>query len=305
MQFKVWIRALRAPFFQAVVVPLLLGTAVAWYRTDRFHWGYFLLALVGVLCIHAGTNLANDYFDHRRGADELNQEYTRFSGGSRVIQEGLLPARAILAAALGFFVLGSLIGLYLAWARGWMLLAIGAAGVASGFFYTAAPFKLGYRGWGELLTGLNCGPLVVLGAYYVQTGKLSWEALLVAVPVGLLIAAILYVNQFSDHDADKAAGKAHLVVRLGPEKAVAGFYTLLAGAYAVIALGGAFRVIPWLALASLLTVPLAWKAASIARARCATRSGKEMEPAMARTIATHLLTGLLLAGGYLAAGLLK
>jgi 1,4-dihydroxy-2-naphthoate octaprenyltransferase len=301
----IWIRALRAPFFQAVIVPLLLGTAVAWYQTGDFHWGYFLLALVGVLFVHAGTNLANDYFDHRAGADEINREYTKFSGGSRMIQDGLLGARSILAAALIFFALGGLVGLYLAWVRGWPILVIGAAGVISGYFYTGAPLRLGYRGWGEFITGLNCGPLVVLGAYYVQARELSWQAAVASLPVGILIATILYINEFSDHDADKAAGKTHLVVRLGPERAVTGFYLLLAAAYAAIVVGCALLVIPWPALASLLTAPIAWRAARVASANWATRTGEQMTPAMAGTIVTHLTVGLLLSGGYLAAGVMR
>jgi 1,4-dihydroxy-2-naphthoate octaprenyltransferase len=304
MRLKIWIRALRAPFFQAVLVPLFLGTAVAWYETGRFHWGYFLMALLGVVSIHAGTNMINDYFDHHTGADEINDEYTKFSGGSRVIQEGLLSARSVLIASLSFFAVGSLLGLYLAYARGWPLLVIGLLGVTSGYFYTAGPVRLGYRGWGELLTGLNCGPLVVLGAYYVQAQKLSWAALVAALPVGILIAAILYINQFSDHDADRAAGKRHLVVRLGPERAVRGFYWLLISAYAVIVVGCASLILPWPALAALLTTPLAWRAARTAKANYAEHTGEKMTPAMAGTIATHLGTGLLLSAGYLAAGVL-
>ncbi len=305
MRVTVWIRALRAPFFQAVVVPLLLGSAVAWYQTGRFHWGFFLLALAGVVCVHAGTNLTNDFFDHRSGADELNREYTQFSGGSRLIQQGVLSARSYLVAALAFFALAGLIGLYLTWARGWPLLVIGAVGVASGYFYTASPFKLGYRGWGELLTGINCGPLVVLGAYYVQAQELSWQAVVAALPVGILIAAVLYVNEFSDHDADKAAGKAHLVVRLGPRKAVKGVYFLFLAAYVAVAVGCSSGAVPWPALSVLLTAPLAWWVARSTSANWASRSGQKMTPAMAGTIATHLLVGLLLTGSYLAAGALR
>lgn len=300
-----WIRALRAPFFQAVLVPLALGTAVAWCQTGRFHLGYFLLALVGVLFIHAGTNLANDYFDHKSGADALNREYTRFSGGSRVIQEGSIRPGAILGVSLTCFGLGAVIGLYLAYARGWEILVIGAIGIASGYFYTASPIRIGYRGWGELLTGLNCGPLVVLGAYYVQAQAFSWEALLASLPVGLLIAAILYVNQFSDYAADKAANKANLVVRTGPEKALKGFYLLLVSTYLVIILGCAVRIFPWMIASSLLTIPLAWRAARAARENCTAGSGARMLPAMAGTVATHLLTGLVMTCGYLAVGALK
>ena len=300
-----WMRTLRAPFFQAVCVPLVLGTAVAWYRTGQFHLGYFLLALVGVVFINAGTNLANDYFDHRSGADELNEEYTRFSGGSRTIQDGLLSPSTVYRASLVFFGLASLLGLYLAYTRGWEILIIGIVGIASGYFYTASPVRVGYRGWGELLAGFNCGPLVVLGAYYVQARAFSIEALLAGVSVGLLVAAILYANQFADYASDQAANKRHLVVRMGPQRALKGYYLLIVFAYVVIMLGWVLRLMPWTALVSLLAIPLAWKAAAELRENHATKSGAKLIPAMASTIATHLLTGVLLSGGYLAGGILE
>lgn len=306
MRIGLWIRALRAPFFQAVVVPAILGTIIAWHHTGRFELYGFLLALAGVLLIHAGTNLANDYYDHKSGADAANTEYTRFSGGSRVIQEGLISPRAILAAALGSFALAGLIGLYFVFGRAggphWTLLIIGIIGILSGYFYTASPVSMGYHGWGELLVGLNCGPLVVLGAYYVQTGRLSVRAFVASLPVGILIAAILYVNQFSDYAADKASGKINLVVALGPDKAIRRFWLLFAATYSVIILGCALTLMPWPCLIALATFPLAWGAAKAARRQYATGSGEKMMPAMAGTIVTHLLTGLLLAGGYYLAG---
>jgi len=305
MRLGLWIRATRAPFFQAVLVPLFLGTAAAWYRSSQFSAGYFLLALVAVVCILAGTNLANDYFDHKSGADALNRQYTRFSGGSRVIQDGLIPPDTVFRASLIFLGLGGLIGLYLAWNAGWAILVIGMIGIASGYFYSAAPVKADCRGWGELLVGLNCGPLVVLGAYYIQAHALALEALVASVPVGLLVAAILYINQFPDYEADKAVSKAHLVVRMGPERAVKGFYLLLTSTYLVIVLACAFKVIPRMCLISLLSVPLAWRAAKVARGAHATGSGKELLPAMASTIAAHLATGLLMTCGYAVAKVLR
>ncbi|MFH1730586.1 MAG: 1,4-dihydroxy-2-naphthoate octaprenyltransferase [Planctomycetota bacterium] len=304
-RLRLWMRALRAPFFQAVIVPCVLGTAVAWYHTGEFHLGYFLVALAGVVCVNAGANLTNDYFDHESGADALNRQYTRFSGGSRVIQEGLIPPGRMRLAAVMFFALAALLGLYLVYARGWPILVIGVVGVASGYFYTGSPARIGYRGWGELLAGLNCGPLVVLGAYFVQARAFSGEALLVSVPVGLLIAAVLYINQFADYQSDKAANKANLVVRLGPERAIKGFGLLLTVTYLVVILGCGLGVMHWMGLASLLTIPLAWKAAKAARENHATGSGEKLLPAMSGTVATHLLTGLLLSCGYLAAGVLR
>jgi 1,4-dihydroxy-2-naphthoate octaprenyltransferase len=299
---KLWFKASRAPFFQAMVVPSLLGAAIAWYESGRFHLGYFTLALIGAIFINAGTNLANDYFDHKQGADDANEGPTPFSGGSRVIQEGQISARAMFVAALSCFGLGSAIGLYLTYARGWPILVIGLIGVVSGYLYTAAPVKAVYRGWGEVVAGINCGPLVVLGAYYVQVQRLTIQAIVASIPIGLLTAAILYINQFSDYRPDKRAGKDTVVVKLGLRRAVKGYYLLIVGVYGAIVAACVLGIMPWFCLVSLASVPLAWRAAHILTFNFA--DGKKMIPAMASHIAVHLSVGLLLASSYVATRML-
>lgn len=290
---------MRAPFFQAVIVPSLLGTAIVWYRTGKFYWQYFLLATLAVVFINAGTNLTNDYFDHQSRSDDINREATPFSGGSRVIQENLISPGRIYRTSLIFFGLAALIGLYLTFARGLLVLVIGILGVLSGYFYTASPIRIGYRGWGELVVGLNCGPLVVAGAYYVQAQTLSLEALFISIPVGLLIAAVLYINEFPDHACDKVAGKNTLIVTMGRERARKGFYSLLLGAYLFIILGAILRIVPWTVIVSLLTFPLAWKAMKIVHSNYS--STQELIPAMSSTVTIHLSVGILLSFGYILA----
>jgi len=150
-QIRLWARATRAPFFQAIIIPIVLGTTVAWYKTGIFHPGYFLLALLASVFMNAGTNLANDYFDHKSGSDQANNEPTAFSGGSRVIQQGLISPEHIFIAALLFFGLAILVGLELFQQLGWPILIFGTIGLLSGYSYTASPLKLGYRGCGEFL----------------------------------------------------------------------------------------------------------------------------------------------------------
>ncbi|MBA7475564.1 1,4-dihydroxy-2-naphthoate octaprenyltransferase [subsurface metagenome] len=290
---------MRAPFFQAVIVPSLLGTAIVWYRTGKFYWQYFLLATLAVVFINAGTNLTNDYFDHQSRSDDINREATPFSGGSRVIQENLISPGRIYRTSLIFFGLAALIGLYLTFARGLLVLVIGILGVLSGYFYTASPIRIGYRGWGELVVGLNCGPLVVAGAYYVQAQTLSLEALFISIPVGLLIAAVLYINEFPDHACDKVAGKNTLIVTMGRERARKGFYSLLLGTYLFIILGTILRIVPWTVIVSLLTFPLAWKAMKIVHSNYS--STQELIPAMSSTVTIHLSVGILLSFGYILA----
>jgi 1,4-dihydroxy-2-naphthoate octaprenyltransferase len=293
---KKWIIAMRAPFFTASAIPVLVGTALAWNMTGRFDWFKFLLVLIGVPLFNAGTNLANDYYDHRTGNDEINLHTTPFSGGSRVIQKGVVPPRQMLIASLLFFGLGSVIGLYLnAVTPGNLILFLGIFGLVTGFFYTAAPVLIGYRGIGELVVGLDLGTLAIIGAYYVQAHSLNWSVFWLSLPIGFLVAAILYINQFPDYDADKAVNKKHLVVRLGKKKAVYGYYLLIAGTYLVIVGSVIFKMVTPFVLISFLTLPISWGAVRILKSNY--DKFAELIPAQAKTIQSHLFVGLLLSLG--------
>ncbi len=296
--FKIWLKAIRAPFFTATVVPVILGAVVAWHQTGLFNWGYFWLTLIGIVFIHAGTNLNNDYFDHTSGNDAGNKAPTPFSGGSRVIQDKLVKPRKVLYAALTFFALGGLIGLYLNYIfPGNIILVLGVIGVALGFFYTADPLRIGYTGFGELTVSLGFGPLVVLGSYYVQARSLSWAPLWASIPVSMLIALVLYINEFPDYEADKKVNKRTLVVIWGKRKAIKGYFLLLGSTYLFIVLATFLQIFPWFTLIALVTLPLALKAVRVAKANFG--EPYKLLPANAATIGLHSLVGLLLAVGYI------
>jgi 1,4-dihydroxy-2-naphthoate octaprenyltransferase len=293
---KKWIKAIRAPFFTASAIPVLVGTALAWNLTGEFSLYKFILVLVGVPLFNAGTNLANDYYDHKTGNDEVNTNPTPFSGGSRVIQDGVIPAKQILIGSFVFFGLGSIVGLYLnAVTPGNLVLYLGIFGLLTGFFYTATPVLIGYRGVGELVVGLNLGTLAIIGSYFVQARTFSWSAFWISLPIGFLVAAILYINQFPDYEADKAVNKKHLVVRLGKRRAVYGYYLLIAATYLVIAGSVLFRMVTPFALISFLTLPLAVGAVRTLKSNYDKIA--ELIPAQAKTVQTHLFTGLLLSLG--------
>ncbi|MBN1177726.1 MAG: 1,4-dihydroxy-2-naphthoate octaprenyltransferase [Anaerolineae bacterium] len=299
-----WAIKMRAPFFTVDVVPVLLGTALAWARTGAFNLWVFLLTMLGTIFINAGTNMTNDYFDHTWGSDEVNKEFINpFTGGSRVIQMGLVTPKEMLWQGIAFFVAASLIGLFLTFTRGLGVLWLGLIGVFFGYFYTAPPLRLVRTGIGELGVGLCLGPLTVLGAYYVQTQHMAWEPAIAALPVGLLVALILWINEFQDMPADAQVGKRHLVVRMGRKNGALAFGLLLAAVYLSILLGVLFvGVSPW-ALLGLLTAPLALKAYRVARVHY--DHPQELVPANVLTIRTHLLTGLLLTLGYVVQGIIS
>ncbi len=153
-RLKIWIKATRAPFLTAIFMPVALGAAISWSEAGRFDLLTFFMVLAGVSLLHLASNTCNDYFDHVTKNDWVNKNPTPFSGGSRVIQEGMISPRGILVLSLVFFAAGSLIGLWLNHRMGTnVILFLGITGVFLGFFYTALPLKIGYRGIGEIIVG--------------------------------------------------------------------------------------------------------------------------------------------------------
>lgn len=292
-KLKLLLLEVRAPFFTATIVPILLGSAVAFNETQSFNWTYFLLALVGGVFLHAGANVINDYFDHLSQNDEVNKEYVRpFTGGSRLIQDGLLSPNEVLIEAIVCLFLGSIIGLYLSYKLGWVILLIGIFGVVSATFYVFPKINLVGRGIGEALIGINFGILMTFGAYFVQTETFSWMPIVASLPVALLITAVLYINEFQDAKADHAVGKNHLVVRLGKKQAVNGYIVIMLLTYLIVVLGVVTDTLPPISLIALLTLPLAFKSIKIAQVNY--DDSLKLVSANASTIMNHLFTGLLL-----------
>ncbi len=207
--WKVWVHAARPRTLWAGITPVIVGSSLAW-RDHVFHAGVALAALIGAVAIQIGTNLANDYYDWKRGADTV-----RRIGPLRVTQAGLVtPSRVRLAMwiVFGFAILD---GAYLVWHAGWPILVAGLLSVAAGVLYTGGPFPIGYHGLGDLFVFLFFGVVAVCGTYYAMALQLTWTALWLSVPMGLLATAILVVNNLRDIDTDREAGKRTLAVRLG------------------------------------------------------------------------------------------
>jgi 1,4-dihydroxy-2-naphthoate octaprenyltransferase len=296
-KFIIWLKALRAEFLTATIVPFLLGGAITFYDSGSLNLFLFMLSGIGAACLHLGTNVANDYYDHKYNADNFNQNSTAFSGGSRVIQQGMLSPRTLFVTFTLFFIIGIALGIYLyliTKAAG--ILVIAAFGFFCGYFYTAGPIKLAYRGLGEIAIGLNLGPFITLGTYLVQTGKLSWEVFLSALPTGLLMLAMIILNEFPDHDSDKQAQKNTLVVRIGKKKAVSVLEIILLLTLLYILIGTFFGLYPAGVLIMFLAAPLAIKTVLIARKHY--NNTPLLLPALQSNILFHLVSGLLLSGGF-------
>ena len=231
---RLWIIAARPRTLPAAIAPVLVGTALAGTE-DVFRPLAFVCALIGSVFIQIGTNLSNDYSDARRGADTEER-----LGPVRVTAGGLVPPRQVLMATYITFGLAVLCGAYLVYVAGPLLLAIGAASIAAGVLYTGGPRPYGYEGLGELFVFLFFGVVAVVGSYYVQVEGFEWEAFALSVPVGLLAAAILVVNNVRDIETDRRAGKRTLAVRLGRDRARTLFATMIGVAFVV-------PIVVWLA----------------------------------------------------------
>jgi 1,4-dihydroxy-2-naphthoate octaprenyltransferase len=250
-------RATRLPFLSATLVPVLIGIAIAALH-GSFDLAAAILTVIGANAIHLALNVANDVFDAKLGADEQNVNPTKFSGGSRVIQYGLVSLRRMATISAVLYAVGIAVGLYLLATRFSVpLLVIGICGILLSLFYTAPPLKLVYRGLGELTTAIGFGPLMLVGAYVVQTGgALSAEPFVASIPIALLVMLILYVNEIPDRSGDERAGKRTLPVRLGRQLVINGYVISALAAFAVIVLGVLAGLLPILTLVALLPLPL-------------------------------------------------
>lgn len=294
------LRTTRAPFLTATIVPILLGIAAAALDGE---WSLFLagLTLLAGSFIHLALNIANDIFDHLSGADPANTTPTQFSGGSRVVHYGLVRMRTMVAVSIGFYLAGIALGLYLAVrTEFWPLFWLGSAGVAISVFYTAPPFRLVHRGVGEIAVALGFGPIMLLGAYFVQAEGFSLEALYLSIPVAILIALVLYVNEIPDRAGDAAAGKRTLPVRLSKAAVIRGYDWAVILTYALIAVGAVAGILPRPTIIALATIPMAVKVSRALR-RDYDDPYALMFSAMGPNIKVHLYTGLLLFAGYLIA----
>lgn len=294
---RIWLQAARAPFFTGSLAPILVGTAAGYYAIGGpLQWDLALLALISLTLLHASANLFNDFFDHLSGTDDINVSYLApFTGGSRVIQQGLARPWQVLVGACVCIGLAAVIGFYLVYRAGWPVLCLGLIGGLTGFFYTAPPFKFSYRGGGELFIFLDFGLLPVLGAYYLQIGHFDTLAVWASLPVALLITDILWINQFQDADADAAVKKRHWVVRLGRKRSAWVHVGLLAATYVCIIVPVMAGTLPLTALLALLGALPAIKAAVTAVRHYDDLPA--LAPANAATVAAHLLTSVLLAVG--------
>ncbi len=286
---KVWLLAIRPKTLPAAAASVTVGTALAFYD-GVFSAGPAVAALVIAVLLQIGSNLANDVYDDEHGADTAER-----LGPLRVTQSGLLSRKQVKTGMKVVLLTALAIGFYLTWVRGPMVLVIGVAAIVAAVAYTGGPWPLGYHGLGEVFVFLFFGTTAVVGTYWVQSGTTTAAAWLMSVPVGLLITAIIVVNNLRDIEQDRVAGKRTIAVRLGVRFTRLEYALCIVGAYACVALGVALGIVPVSALASWLSAPLAivtWRI--VAR-----QAGTPLNRALALTGQTTLLFSVFFALGML------
>lgn len=299
---KFWWIAFRYHFAPASFLPAILGGVVAWVQTGFLHQWYFFLTVLGVTLNHIALNMTDDYFDYHAAVDrEGNSRKNPYAGGSGTLTGGMIqPAHMRLVFTAAYLATAG-IGLYLCAVQTWWILAFGLFGMASSYFYTAPPLRYGYRGLGELSQLINFSLTIGMGAYAVQTVSFSREALIVLLPLGFMMFAMIIINEIPDSRDDAAAGKNTLVVRFGAKKAIRLYGFAMTAAYGIILLAPLFKMAsPWIYLA-FLTLPLSFRAARIMSRNIAEPA--RLTPANLLTIRVHHLTGILLITAYLIQGL--
>ena len=300
-RLNVWWRAFRFHFVPPSFLPALLGGAIAWSSTGTFHAWYFVLTVIGVTTNHIALNMTDDYYDYLSSVDSgSSRGVNPYCGGSGTISEGLIrPAEMRLAFVIGYCIT-IVIGLYLAGAVSWFVLAFGVFGMGCAYFYTAPPIRYAYHGIGEISQLINFSFTIGMGAFFVQTRTLSWEAFWAILPLGFMMFSMIIINEIPDRADDEKFGKHNLVVILGVKQAIRLYAGGMLAAYAVIAVTPMLGITsPWIYCA-LATLPLFFKAFGILRGNY--RDALAMAPANLLTIRIHSLTGILLIMAHIIAG---
>lgn len=247
---KIWGLAIRPKTLPAAAGPVLVGMGLA-LGDGVFKFAPAFAALLVALLLQIGSNLANDVYDYKKGTD--TQERT---GPLRVTQAGLLSPRQVMAGMYFIFALSALVGLYLIYTGGWPILVIGILAIVSAFAYTAGPYPLGYNGIADLFVFAFFGPVAVCGTYYLQAGNLNAVTWWASIPPGLLVTAILVVNNLRDIETDRKAGKMSLAVRFGIRFTQAQYVLLFGLSYVIPLLMLLSGLAPYTVLLSWLSIPM-------------------------------------------------
>ena len=256
-KIKTWLRAIRPFSFTGSVIPVTLG-AILSIKQNRFQFNYFILSVIAIVFLQAAINLLSDHDDYENKVDTKDSY-----GSSGVILENLLSSKQVRKGGIICLIIGSLIGLFLSYEKGILILILGLIGALGGYSYTGKPLMLKYRGLGDPLIFLLFGPLMVIGSYYVQMQNISAIAFYVSIPLGLLTTAIAHANDIRDILHDEKAGIKTLSILVGKNNSKKIYYGMLLISYVSIIIMSFYKVLPSWSLICLITLPTAYKNAKV------------------------------------------
>lgn len=286
--WRVWWQLTRPHTLTASFVPVLLGTALAIQETS-IHFGLFFAMLLASLLIQAATNMFNEYYDYKRGLD--NEESVGIGGA--IVRNGIKP-KTVINLAFALYGISTLIGIYICANSSWWLAAIGLISMAIGYLYTGGPLPIAYTPFGEIFAGFFMGMLIILIAFFIQTGTITTTSVLVSIPILILVGAILLSNNIRDLDGDKEFGRKTLAILLGRIGAIRLLASMFIVSYAWVFILIAMNIIsPWLAIV-VLSAPKAIKATKGFIGKTVPIT---MMPAMQATAQTNTIFGFLLSIG--------
>jgi 1,4-dihydroxy-2-naphthoate octaprenyltransferase len=285
-----WLRAIRYHSFTASIIPILVGSALALVDGD-VSWPLVIAMLVASVACHAGANLANDYFDHRKGVDN-----ERNLGPHKVIQLGLLAPDQVRNGMIAAFALATLVGVYVVLATDWRVFILSLVSLGAAFFYTAGSKALGYVALGEVTVFLFMGPAMVCGAYYVLTESITWTAVLLSIPVGALSAATLHANNIRDIEHDRAAGKRTLAIILGRERSSTEYLLWISASFLAIVLTIVIEPSLWPVALVAIALPNAMR---LVRLAYSAPDAASLNRLLRKTAGLHLQFGSLMTAGML------
>ncbi|MCH8086044.1 MAG: prenyltransferase [Nitrosopumilus sp.] len=289
---SVWFRVIRVRFLLASVIAVSLGLALNWQQNFSIDPFDAILIFAGVLALHASVDLLNDYWDFKRGIDTKTKR-TKMSGGTGVLPEGLLKPTSVYRAGIVFLIIGSVIGTYFVITDGIIVGIILGFAILSIYFYST---KIVDSGLGEFFVAVK-GSMIVIGAYYIQSGQITIESILGGIVVGVLSSLVLFITSFPDHDADKSKGRKSLVIAVGKEKASKLFWIFPLLSYCVIIIGVSTNLFPVLSLITLLTIPLMIKSGLGLQKNF--DSIDNLVPFMSSTLMFSRITGVLFVASFL------
>lgn len=299
--FYIWWKATRYHFIPPSIFPVCIGAIISWANSNTIILWYFLLVLIAVVLNHIALNMTDDYFDYKHSVDLLKPgEKNPYSGGSGTLTSGLMKPKSMFRVFTLLYLITIIIGIYLTFERGLLILIFGFIGIFSSIFYTSPPIKFSHHGFGELGLLINFGLVLGLGSYFVQSQMINTEAIFATIPCGIMLFSMIIINEIPDVEDDKRAGKLTLVARYGVKIGIKMYIISWVCTYVMIFLGIIFQFLPIFIIIVYLPIPLTFR--SIKTLKKYYRNPKKMVPANLDMIRSHSITCSLIILAYFIQG---